>query len=207
MSAVIFDFDGTIADSFDYVANFLAEEIGAASLSGKQEQSLHRNMSMAAMARKLGFSWWQLPFLLIKGRRKMNSVIKELEPFDGMPTVIRQLHGDGHRLFIVSSNSARNIRAFLRHQELQDYFSHISGGIGLFSKAAALRGLLKRYRLKRVDTIYVGDELRDVQAGQSINLSVIAVGWGFARNTDLAALQPAALAETPRDLLRIIKKL
>ena len=206
MAAIIFDFDGTIADSFDYVADFLAAEAGIAPLDDQRKQEL-RGLSMAAMARYLGYPWWRLPLLLVKGRRKMNGVIKDLEPFDGMVSVIRQLHGDGHRLFIVSSNSARNIRGFLRFHELQSCFSHISGSIGLFSKAAALRGLLKRYRLKRLDTTYVGDELRDIQAAQSIKLPMIAVVWGFARQIDLEAKKPTALAHNPPELMRILKEI
>jgi phosphoglycolate phosphatase-like HAD superfamily hydrolase len=159
------------------------------------------------MARHLGYSWWQLPFLLVRGRRKMNGVIRQLQPFDGVSAVIRGLHSDGHKLFIVSSNSARNIRDFLRHHDLQGNFLEISGGIGLFGKAGALRRLLKKHRLQPADAVYIGDELRDVQAAKSIKLPVIAVSWGFARTIDLEALRPTALAKAPADLPGIIKKL
>ena len=205
MVAVIFDFDGTIADSFEFVVTFLAEGVKRPALSGKQKQELH-NLSMTAMARRLGYGWWRLPFMLVKGRRKMNGSIKQLQPFDGMPAVIRELHDTGHQLFIVSSNSARNIRAFLHHHELEAYFSEVTGGIGLFGKAGALRRLLKKHRLKANDAIYIGDELRDVEAAQSIQLPVIAVTWGFARPTDLTALRPTAQAHTPAELIRLTKR-
>jgi phosphoglycolate phosphatase len=206
MATIIFDFDGTIADSFDFVAGFLAEGIKTESLSEPQKQEL-RGLSMAAMARKLGYSWGRLPLLFLQGRRRMQGAIKQLEPFDDMVPVIQQLHADGHRLFVVSSNSRRNVRGFLSQHDLQGCFLEIVGNVGLFGKAGALRRLLKRHHLQPTEAMYIGDELRDVQAAQSINLPVIAVTWGFAQPADLSALQPTALTDSPNDLINIINGL
>src|SRR5258708_5172832 len=98
MAAIIFDMDGTIADSFDYVSGFLAEEAGLAPLSAEQKQAL-RGLSMAGMARRLGHHWWSAPRLFFKGRRRMPQAINHLKPFEGMPEVIRKLHQEGHELF------------------------------------------------------------------------------------------------------------
>jgi phosphoglycolate phosphatase len=206
MAAIIFDFDGTIADSFDYVAGFLAAEAGMPALGEEQKQGLH-GLSMVAMARRLGHRWWRMPKLLFKGRRRMGGVINQLQPFDGVPAVLEKLHAEGHELFIVSSNSVRNVRAFLRHHKLQTYFLEIYGGVGLFGKAPALRRLLKEHQLELKDTVYIGDELRDIEAAQSVKLPVIAVTWGFARPSDLEAQRPSAVAATPADLLSVLENL
>jgi phosphoglycolate phosphatase len=206
MAAIIFDFDGTISDSFDFLTGFLAAEAKAGPLSDAQKREL-RSLSMAAMARHLGCGWWKLPLLLFKGRRQMGKVIDQLKPFSGMSEVIEKLHAEGHELFIVSSNSVGNVRAFLCHHGLYEYFLETYGGIGLFGKAPALRKLLREQHLKARNAIYIGDELRDVQSAQSIKLPVIAVTWGFARPADIVALKPTAVAETPADLLRILAEL
>jgi phosphoglycolate phosphatase len=206
MAAIIFDFDGTIADSFDYVAEFLADEAELPPLSEEQKQGL-RGRSMIAMARQLGYSWWRLPGLFLKGRRRMGQIMLHVKPFDGMTEVIDKLHAEGHELFIVSSNTVKNVRRFLRHQQLHKYFLEVYGGVGLFGKAPTLRRLLKDQGLKREAAIYIGDELRDVEAAQSLKLPVIAVTWGFARPSDLEALKPTALANEPADLLRILEEL
>lgn len=206
MAAIIFDFDGTIVDSFDYVAEFLAAEAGTRELDDKRKQAL-RGLSMVAMARQLGHGWWKLPRLLFKGRRRMGRLINQLQPFKGMPAVIEKLSAEGHELFIVSSNSTRNVRAFLRHHRLHTYFLEIYGGIGMFSKAPTLRRLLKEHHLEAAGSVYIGDELRDVEAAQSISLPVIAVTWGFAKPADLLALRPTAAAAKPEDLVRLIGEL
>jgi phosphoglycolate phosphatase-like HAD superfamily hydrolase len=206
MATIIFDFDGTIADSFDFVADFLLEGAGETSWADDQKQAL-RGLSMVAMARQLGYSWWRMPRLLLKGRQRMSATMKDVAPFDGMPETIQKLHAEGHELFIVSTNSVKNIHLFLHQHQLHTYFLEVYGGISLFGKAPALRRLFKDQNLEKADAIYIGDETRDVQASQSIDLRVIAVTWGFARPSDLEALKPTALAAEPTDLIKILEEL
>lgn len=205
MAAVIFDFDGTIADSFDYVVDFLAARAGR-QLTDQQRQEL-RGRSMVAIARQLGHPWWRLIGLFLKGRRQMAGRINQVETFTGVREVIEKLHAEGHELFIVSSNSVANVHKFLHHYKLHVYFLEVYGGISIFGKAPALRRLLREQNIEKNDAVYIGDELRDVQAAQSIKLRVIGVTWGFARPSDLEALQPTAIARRPNDIIKILEEL
>jgi phosphoglycolate phosphatase len=205
MAAIIFDFDGTLADSFDYVANFLIGSAKHPPLTDTERMALH-GMSMAAMARQLGYRWWRLPGLLLKGRRVMAETVHTIQPFAGMPEVIKKLHAEGHELFILSSNNVHNIHTFLHQHKLHTYFLELYGGIGLFGKAPALRRLLKDQSFEAKDAIYIGDELRDVQAAKSLDMRVVAVAWGFAKTADLEAERPTDLARTPQDLMKILEE-
>lgn len=206
MAAIIFDFDGTIADSFDYVVDLLAIKAGLEPLSTDDKTEL-RGLSMAAIGRQFGLSWPRLFWLFLKGRRRMGPSMRHIRPFDGMKEVIEKLHAEGHELFIVSTNTVKNVRTFLHHQEMHKYFLEIYGGVGLFSKAPALRKLLRGNNLDRNDAVYIGDESRDIEAAQSIGLRVIAVSWGFARFSDLQSHKPTGLAENPEELLKLLEEI
>lgn len=204
MAAIIFDFDGTISDSFDYVVDFLAAEAGV-QLDDNQKKAL-RGRSMFAIARRLGHPWWRLPGLFWRGRRLMGKSIRRVRPFAGIPGVIEKLHAEGHELFIISSNNVTNIRAFLHEHKLHTYFLEIYGGV-IFNKAAALKRLLKEQQLEPGSAIYIGDERRDVRAAEAAKLRAVAVTWGFSRPADLKAHHPLALVHKPAELLSVLEEL
>ena len=137
----------------------------------------------------------------------MHKTIRTLRSFKGMPELIRKLHAEGHELFVLSSNSRRNVNHFLHAHKIRRYFVEVYGGVGMFSKASALRHLFKEQNLDIARAVYVGDELRDVQAAKSIGLKAIAVTWGFANLEDLKAAQPAGMASTPDELMRILEEI
>lgn len=206
MAAIIFDFDGTVADSFDFIVELLADAAGQPQMDGKQRQQL-RGRSMAAIGRQLGLSWWRLLRLFFSGRRQMGAAMDQVKPFAGMPEIVEKLQAEGHELFIVSSNTVKNIRDFLHKNDMQTHFLEIYGSVGLFGKAPALRRLLKEHQLEKADTVYIGDEVRDVQAAHAVGIRVVAVSWGFARLAGLEARQPTALAKDPADLMKILEEL
>lgn len=205
MATIIFDMDGTLADSFDYVADFLAGVRGVP-LAAPDKKKL-RYLSMISMARRMGFHWWDAPWLFWQGRRRMHRAIKELKSFKGIRGLIRQLHKDGHSLHVLSTNSPRNVNRFLHEQNIARYFGAVYGGVGIFNKAPGLKKLLRHQKIRADQAIYVGDETKDVRAAKSVGMPVIAVSWGFAGRDQLAALAPDALADTPQELDKYLRLL
>lgn len=204
MKTIIFDFDGTIADSFDFVLDFLIEAAGMEPIGQADVRAQYRQLSMLGIARRLGISWFRLPLLLIGGRKEMGRRMKHVKPVPGMVELVHELHREGHQLMIVSTNASRTIRTFLRQNDLEGQFVKIVGSISVFGKAPALRRILRAFRLKPNQALYVGDEVRDVEASQSVGVDCIAVAWGFADARFLAAAKPAALVKTPAELRQAI---
>jgi phosphoglycolate phosphatase len=203
---IIFDFDGTIADSFSLFAQFLAEEADKLPLNDAHLEKLS-GLSLLATARKLGHGWWRLPGLYYEGKRWMAPRVGELAPFKGVPEVVSKLHHDGYKLFIVSSNSHKNIEKFLRREGIFEDFAAIYGDVGFGGKARILKKVLRKYRLKPADTVYVGDEPRDIRAAHQTGLKAVAVSWGYSYSEKLKMHEPDALAKHPRALPRVLKKL
>lgn len=203
--AVIFDFDGTIADSFEYVFKFLKKEADNTKEYSAAEQARLRKMSMKRLALHLGVPLWRLPLLYFKGRRTMRAHMERVEPFVGMAEIIRELHRDGYLLLIASSNSSRNIRHLLKRQDLLSCFRAVRSGAGITGKAALIRQLLVRYRLSAHAVWYVGDEMGDVVSAARAGVRCLAVGWGFADPEQLKELRPDAFAERPTDIVRVME--
>jgi phosphoglycolate phosphatase-like HAD superfamily hydrolase len=204
MANIIFDFDGTIADSFEVIVSIIKKLTHVR--SNLDEESMYdlRQLPISAIMKKLKVRSWQLPLLLLRGRYMMKQRIKEIKLFDGMVKTLEELHAEGHNLFIVSSNSSRNVIELLKQHHLEESFVDIEGGVSLFNKDRALTKLVKRNSLDSRETWYIGDELRDIDAATTTQLRSIAVTWGFTDKNTLISHQPTAVAEKPTDIMTIL---
>lgn len=203
---IIFDFDGTIADSFGIILAIFNEISGREHVSDAEVARL-KKLSLIKAAEEVAIPKWRVPYLLFRGRKMMSRRIGDVTPFLDIPSVIRRLHEMGYRLCILSSNSTRNVETFLDENKLSEYFTSVDGGIGLFGKARAVKRIMKRHHVQPKDCIYIGDEVRDVEASKRAGVSSIAAAWGFNAAEILAAHHPDALAQAPSELPALIDKL
>lgn len=199
MAHVVFDFDGTIADSM-WVVIDIYEQLFAVSVSDEQVEHI-RGLNAAQVVKHLGVPLWKAPKFLTKGKKMMRGRMDEIKPFDGMYELIQNLHKAGHKLSIMSSNSEANVRYFLQKYALNQYFGDIIGGIGLFGKAAALRKFLA---MDTKHVVYVGDETRDIDGAKKAHVPIIAVGWGYNNEPILRASRPDYFAYKPSDIQNIV---
>ena len=205
MSAFIFDFDGTIADSFETVIQIFHELTGRHDRLPDAEIERLRGMTLRQVAKDLHIQVWKVPYLLMKGRRTMNRQMEQVHAHRGVPEVIRKLFDEGHQLFIVSSNSTKNIELFLQQHNLSKEFVSIYGGVGLLSKARMLRRVARRNSLEPEDTWYVGDEVRDIEGAHQAGLKVVAVAWGYNTAAILQQHRPTKLVHNPSELLQLLE--
>lgn len=205
MNAVILDFDGTIADSFDEVLAFFCKEIGRDPSSiSLEERAQLRGLSMRDLAVKVGIPSWRLPLTYFRGKAKLAKRMELVQPFDGMVEVIADLHKQNYQLFIISSNSTRNINRFLVHHGLSGYFNGIYGNAGWFGKGNILKKTIKKHVLKPETTVYVGDEVRDLIGAKIANMPSVAVSWGFGSEPQLLEQGPTILVRKPVELQKAL---
>ncbi|PLZ91002.1 HAD-IA family hydrolase [Fischerella thermalis] len=203
---VIFDFDGTIADTVDAlvsIANRLAKEFGYVQIT-PEELALLRNLTSREIINYSGISVFKIPFLVKKIKGELKSKIPELKPIPGMKETLIDLKNAGHRLGIITSNSKDNVTEFLRINELDNLFEFIYSGITIFGKTTIINNLLKQKQLKPEEVIYVGDETRDIEASKKANIKVVAVSWGFNSPEVLAKQNPNYLIHHPSELLDVV---
>ena len=66
--------------------------------------------------------------------------------------------------------------------------------------------MLDKNKLKNKEVIYVGDEIRDMEACKKAKVAVIGVSWGYNLPESLKDAGANYIAKTPKDILRIVKK-
>jgi phosphoglycolate phosphatase len=202
---VLFDFDGTIADSFTVVQNIFYEITGKPRIKDPVEIERLRKMTTLAAVRELHIRPWQIPGLLIKGRSAMAQHINDIPIFPGMVQTIRKLHADGFELYVMSSNSAQNVQDFLKHHSLDSYFLRVYGNIGLLNKAAAIRNVMRRNRFAPEECAYIGDETRDIEGAKRAGITIISVPWGYNDRGLLAHHQPDVIVSSPQEIITYLE--
>lgn len=184
-SIVLFDFDGTLADTFESGArliNQFAEQFGYS----KIDFAKHKDHSARQLVKLSGVKWWQIPRLVRFFRRESAKRADEIKPFNGVVDMVRQLsqHCD---VGILSTNSAETVGKFLTNNALDSYFCYIKTNVPLFGKSRALRRAVRFLHRNYTFILYVGDEIRDIEACRKVGLDIISVSWGFNSREALLA--------------------
>lgn len=198
---IIFDFDGTIADTYPVFLTFASRE---GFVFDPGEAGALRDLSMREMVARLGIPAWKLPSFVRKFRRYFRRADGEIPLIDGMVDVIRRLHDEGHLLVILSTNDAANIRRILDRERLTGHFDIIRSERDIFGKARAIRRLVRKIGFAPTASWYVGDEIRDIEAARDAGVQSLAVTWGFNSETALRAAKPNRLAASPRELASML---
>ena len=176
---VVWDFDGTLADSVPTAAaifNRLAPEMGFKPI---EDLTAARSLSTRQFLKQHGISLWRLPKLVRRYQAAAAEEADRLKLVAGVPDVLAALASAGVRLGVLSSNREDNIRRCLRANGAEQHFAFVVGYPRLFGKGKALKRILRAERLTRADVLYIGDELRDVEAAKKAGVKVAAVAWGF----------------------------
>ena len=205
LPAFLFDFDGTLADSLSAIVeitNRLAPEFGYRPTPLDQVDAL-KHLSTRQLIRYSGISLFKIPALVRRLRLELTAPDVSLAPHRGIPALIQQLYASHHPLAVVTSNTPEVVEAFLGAHGLSHCFIGVNGGGTLFGKGRLINQCLRHHQLCPAATIYVGDEVRDIQAARFAGIRSAAVTWGFNSRSALASADPDWLVDAPHQLTAI----
>lgn len=176
---IIFDFDGTLADVesvFVKIYNDLAEEFRYEPIKESEITNLKQIGAKQFIKKRIGFRPFAIPKITKRGISEYRKNIRGISLFPGAKEIIATLKEQGIVIGILSSNDPLTIREILQRNEVSVDFVYQSS---LFGKARALKKILKEGNISLNSALYIGDELRDIEACKKIDLDIVAVSWGL----------------------------
>lgn len=201
---VIFDFDGTLADSIGWffgVVNDVARRYNFRQMTAGQLEDLRRKPPLDIL-NALGIPKWKLPAIAMHMRALAAQNIDQIKLFGWVGDLLLELKSNGIMIAVVSSNSAANIQWVLGpYAPLVD---HYETGAALFGKSAKFRRVLKALNARPEEAISVGDEVRDIDAARRAGVASIGVAWGASHDEALVAARATKLVATSDQLRRIL---
>ena len=202
---VVFDLDGTLANSLPVAETVLAQACRHYRLpvpDGPQREAL-RAMDTRSMLRALGLRWWQVPGFIAHMRGLMAPLSGQVQLFEGIDGLLGRLQCSGIRLGLVTSNRADNVATILGAARM-DRFETLRCGVPLLGKRHVLARLAARSGLPARSIVSVGDEQRDARASQQAGLDFVGVGWGFSPPHVLAPYSRHPVLAAPGELYGLL---
>lgn len=201
----IFDFDGTLADSFPWVVTVidqLADEYHLPRVAKDDIETLRR-MGARQILQKYRVPFWKLFPISRRLRHLMAENVQHIRAFDGVDGLFHNLAEQGIELGVVTSNTRDNVRRVLGPANA-DRLRYGEYNVSLFGKPGRLKKILRQSRVRPHEVIYIGDELRDIEAARKVRMHFGAVAWGYTHPDALLAHSPNELFATLPEIIQKI---
>jgi phosphoglycolate phosphatase len=204
---LIFDFDGTLADTrsiYGLAFNKIHARFNLPKIKEK-DWGKFRSSSIKNICQEYNIG----PVKLLKIAKALNqevgSLIAEANFYPGIKKTLLNLK-KSYRLAVLSSNELSNIKVFFEQQNLplKELFSFWRCEKNLFGKDRVLKSLIKEYHLDPKTVLYFGDQVRDIEACQRAGVQIAAVSWGFASEDLLVSAQSNFLLNNPSEILDLL---
>lgn len=203
---LIFDFDGTLADTLEEsrrIYNQLAPDYKLRAVTSEELPGL-RHFSLTELLDHLGIPKRRVPALIARGTSLMRGNIVRLPLIDGISEILPALRARAQAFGVLTSNAPTNVDLFLRAHGLRSLFNFVSSTSKLTGKAKHLRAIRKTFSLQSEEMLYIGDEIRDIRAAKKAGIPVAAVTWGFNSPESLVAESPEHVITSPEALLDLV---
>jgi phosphoglycolate phosphatase-like HAD superfamily hydrolase len=204
---VIFDFDGTLADTEE--ANFviyqkLAEKYNLRNITMDELGHLKKMNAKDVMA-YVELKKRYLPFILKKGKSLLTQDIKNIRLCKpDIFNIIKELKEMGVKTAIITTNSKANVNLFLETHNV-DFFDLVVSAT-MFGKESKMKRIVKKEKIYISEFLYVGDEIRDIIAAKNAGMDIASVGWGYNTVESLKKHEPNYLIFEPSELIEIVRK-
>ena len=155
----IFDFDGTLADSFPFFAqvfNQLAEQHGFKRIDPDLAPTF-RHYNARQIMKQVGMPDWKLPFVVKSFTSLMRQNAASISLFEHVDDLLLHLANKGVTLAIVSSNSYDNVSQILGPANIK-LISQFECGMSMFGKLARIQKVLRKTGIPCHEAISIGDQ-------------------------------------------------
>lgn len=208
MALIIFDYDGVLADTLDDLIRFgqqACDQLGVRHVVTQNDLSDLAVMSFPTFGRAcevpepLVGQFVEICLRLFEEQRSPPAL------FAGLGEVVRHL-STGHMLAVVTTNTSKNVDAFLAYHGLAGLV-HAVYGVGTPGSKAQKISLARERLLTdpQAPVFMVGDSLSDMLAAREASVTGVAVTWGHQRLENLLRGHPGHIAHTPHDLIAIVE--
>lgn len=200
---VVFDFDGTIADTKQLLPELINEVLEHFNMPIISDDDMERFTAMQwkDAVKEYGLKLYELPKLALMAQQKMKNKLHRVDLCKNMKEVLDNLSKE-YTTNIISLNSKENIEHVINNHNIKT-IGEIFSTKGKMTKDKVLKKYMEQYNIKTHEMLYVGDELGDIEACKQNNIKIVAVTWGVDSKEILSSGNPDHLVDCPYEIPNI----
>jgi phosphoglycolate phosphatase len=210
---VLFDLDGTLADSSPGIhasVRVAAAELGLPEPTSTQLRAMVGPPLQDGFAFGFGLSGADVDRAVAAYRAYYSAgAMLQAPPYPGIPELLARLRADGATLAVATSKPEPFAVRILEHLGLLGQFASVHGASldgAVRHKEQVVAAALAEHRAGSAPVL-VGDRAQDVVGAAACGLPCIGAGWGPAEDGELVAAGAAGVAATPADVDALLEGL
>ena len=129
-------------------------------------------------------------------------------PYPGVPELLTDLQSAGIQIAVASNKYQAATEKLIKHYFPTIRFTAILGqreGIPVKPDPTIIQEILSLSRIKKEDTLYVGDSNVDMQTAHNAQVEVAGVAWGFRPVSELEAFHPDHIVHKAEEIVQLIE--
>ncbi len=210
---VVFDLDGTLLDTIPDIAGAMNRALAAFDLPTHPNDAYKvftGNGALNLTRRAIGDN----EELLTKvyetysaDYAKNNQV--DTAPYPGIMDLLKHLNETDIGVIVYSNKGDADTKEVIKHFFPGIRFEAVQGAredLPLKPDPTTLTGLMRQLDLSPQNGLYLGDTVMDLQCAKACGLHAVAALWGFQPREKLLDENPEYQAETPKDMLALVKE-
>ena len=214
LKAVLFDFDGTIADTGRGIIHCVKNVLRDRGIEEKDEGRLRYFIGpplVVSFKHLFGLDEDTAQEYVRQYRVYYSQGgMYELDLYDGIPETLERIRAMGLTMGIASSKPGAYLQALLEHLGIAQYFSCISAPeIGTVNppKCELIAAAMEQLNVRPEECIMVGDRFFDIEGGAQAGVRTIGAAYGYGGRAEMEAYNATWIAETTTEIAELIETL
>ncbi|HXN03432.1 MAG TPA: HAD-IA family hydrolase [Candidatus Acidoferrum sp.] len=203
---LIFDFDGTLVDSYPLIEAAFAHVMRTHRLDEAARDLFRksRGLPLPEQMQMVAPHMWED---LVATYRSVDATLGHARVFRGIPTLVRKLRQAGVPLGVVSCKRRLLVESELVAAGLRGFFDVVIGFEDVTPPKPApdpLLAAIGRLGLSRTAAVYVGDSMVDLQTGRAARVRTVLAAWGLTPELRAAFRRHRLCATRPSEMLALV---
>lgn len=126
--------------------------------------------------------------------------------FEPIENMLQTLQQQDKKLAVATGKKRKGLDRVLEASDSHDYFvmTRCADESGSKPDPQMLTDILNYTQQTVSDAVFIGDSIYDIQMATKLGMTSIAVNYGTATSTELAAQQPTYQVDTPQELANLL---